>query len=135
MRLTESSSDLRASTCSAARLQPEQRRDGLEVVLDAVVDLLGEDAAHDRAPVLERDGRVVGDRLEQRRVVGRERRVAVADELADLPPLPAERKAHAMRAGAALRPRDLAVLEDERRPGRGRDSIVVFTIASSDSSR
>ena len=52
-----------------ARLQPEQRRDGLEVVLDAVVDLLGQDAAQRHAAVLERDGRVVGDRLQQRPVV------------------------------------------------------------------
>ena len=52
-----------------ARLQPQQRGDGLEVVLDPVVDLLGEHAAHHRAPVLERDGSVVRDRLEQGAVV------------------------------------------------------------------
>ena len=83
-----------------------------------MVDLLGEHAAHDRAPVLERDRRVVRDRLEQRLVVGGERRVAVAHELADLPALPAQRQAHRVRAGATLGPRDLPVLEDERRAGR-----------------
>ena len=100
------------------RLQAEERGDRLQVVLDAVVDLLGEHAAHDRPAVLERDRCVVRDRLEQRLVVGGERRVAVADELADLPPLPAQRHAHGVRAGAALGPRDLPVLEDERRAGR-----------------
>ena len=56
-------------------------------------------------------------------VLVRERRVAVADELADLPPLPAQRQPHVVGAGAALRPRDLAVLEHERGAGRvdGRD--------------
>ena len=68
----------------AARLQPQERRDRLQVVLDAVVDLLGEHAAHHRAPVLERDRRVVGDRGEQRALLVGERRVAVGDELADL---------------------------------------------------
>ena len=51
------------------RLQPQQRGDRLQVVLDAVVDLLGEHAAHHRAAVLERDRRVVRDRGEQRAVV------------------------------------------------------------------
>ena len=101
-----------------ARLQPQQRGDRLQVVLDAVVDLLREHAAHHRPPVLERDRRVVRDRLEQRLVVGRERRVAVADELADLPPLPAQRHAHGVRARTALGPRDLPVLEHERRTRR-----------------
>ena len=101
-----------------ARLQAQERRDRLQVVLHAVVDLLREHAAHDRAPVLERDRRVVRDRLEQRLVVGRERRVAVADELADLAALPAQRHADGVRAGATLRPRDLPVLEHERRAGR-----------------
>ena len=44
----------------------------------------------------------------------RERRVAIADELADLPPLPAQREPHGVGAGAAFRPRDLPVLEHER---------------------
>ena len=101
-----------------ARLQAEQRRDRLEVVLHAVVDLLREDAAHDRPAVLERDGGVVRDRLEQRLVVGGERRVAIADELADLTPLPAQRQAHGVRARATLGPRDLPVLEHERGAGR-----------------
>src|SRR4029079_2928508 len=64
--------------------------------------------------VLERDGRVVRDRLEERLVVGRERRVAVADELSALSSLPAQRHADGVRSRAALRPRDLSVLEDER---------------------
>ena len=101
-----------------ARLQPQQRRHGLQVVLDPVVDLLGEHAAHHRAAVLERDGGVVGDRLEQPAVLVREGRVAVADELADLPPLPAQRQADGVRAGPPLRPGDLAVLEHERGAGR-----------------
>ena len=82
--MTESSSAFRGSTSVGARLQPEQRRDGLEVVLDAVMDLLGEHAAHDRATVLERDRGVRRDRGEQRLLLVGERRVAVADELADL---------------------------------------------------
>jgi hypothetical protein len=101
-----------------ARLQAEQRRNGLQVVLDAMVDLLGEDAAHDSAPVLERNGGVMRDRLEQGAFVVRERRVAVGDELADHATLPAERRAHVVRAGASLGPRDAAVLEHERRTGR-----------------
>ena len=48
------------------RLDAQERGDRLEVVLDPVVDLLGEDAAHHRAPVLQRHRRVVRDRLEQR---------------------------------------------------------------------
>ena len=102
----------------AARLQAEQRGDRLQVVLDAVVDLLGEHAAHDRAPVLERHRRLVRDRGEQRGLLLGERRVAVADELADLPALPAQRQPDRVLAGAPLGPRDRAVLEHERRPGR-----------------
>ena len=72
IRLTESSSALRGSTPpGGARLQAQQRRDGLQVVLDAVVDLLGEHAAHHRAAVLERDGRVLRDRRQQLAVVRR----------------------------------------------------------------
>ena len=97
-----------------ARLQPQERGDRLEVVLDAVMDLLGEHAAHHRAAVLERDRGMVRDRLEELPVLVGERDVAVADELADLAPLPAQRQAHGVAAGAALRPRDLAVLEHER---------------------
>ena len=51
------------------RLQPQQRGDGLQVVLDTVMDLLGENAAHDGAPVLERDRRLLGDRREQLAIV------------------------------------------------------------------
>ena len=85
-----------------ARLQAQERGDGLEVVLDAVVDLLGEDAAHHRAAVLERDGGVVGDRLEQRPLLVGERRVAVGHELADLAPLPAQRRPDGVGTGARL---------------------------------
>ena len=68
--MTESSSALRESIVpGCARLQAQQRRHGLEVVLDAVVDLLGEHAAHHRAPVLERDRGLLGDRREQLAVV------------------------------------------------------------------
>ena len=59
----------RIDVLGVARLQPEQRRHGLQVVLDAVVDLLGEHAAHDRAPVLERDRGLLRDRGEQLAVV------------------------------------------------------------------
>jgi hypothetical protein len=86
---------LRAVDVLGARLQPEQRRDRLQVVLDAVVDLLGEHAAHDGAPVLERDRRVVRDRLEQRLVVGEN---GVSRSQTSSPiwrPLPAQRHAHA----------------------------------------
>ena len=55
----------RVDVLGVACLQAQQRGDGLQVVLDAMVDLLGEHAAHDRAPVLERDGRLLGDRGEQ----------------------------------------------------------------------
>ena len=44
----------------------------------------------------------------------RERRGAVGDELADLAAAPAQRLADRVRVGAALRPRDRAVLEHER---------------------
>ena len=117
--LTECSSASRGSTdVGGARLQPQQRRDGLQVVLDPVVDLLGEHATHHRSTVLERDGRVVRDRDEQLPIVVGERCVAVADELADLPAAPPQREALGVAAGAPLRPRDLPVLEHERRSRR-----------------
>ena len=100
------------------RLQPEQRGDGLQVVLHAVVDFLSEDAAHDRSPVLERDSCMVRDRLEQGLVVGRKLRVPIADELTDLPPLPAQREPNGVRARSTFRPCDLPVLEHECRPCR-----------------
>ena len=107
IRLTESSSALRESICRRrARLQAQERRDGLQVVLDAVVDLLGEHAAHHGTPVLERDGRVLRDRREQLAVVLGERRRAVGDELADLPAAPAQRLADRVRVGPALGPGD-----------------------------
>ena len=118
IRLTECSSASRGSTSRRVRLQAQQRRDRLEVVLHAVVDLLREHAAHDRAPVLERDGGVVRDRLEQRALLVGERDVLVRDELADLAALPPQRRAHGVRARAPLRPRDAAVLEHERRARR-----------------
>src|SRR5579859_4426944 len=83
-----------------------------------MVDLLGEHAAQYRTAVFEGDGSVMCDRLEQRTVVVGERRVAICDELADLPPAPTQRRAHGVRAGAAFRPRDPAVFEDERRTAR-----------------
>ena len=108
----------RVDLVRAGGLEPQQRGHGLEVVLDPVVDLLGEHAAQDRAPVLERDRRVVGDRGEQAALLGREGRVAVADELADAPALPAQREPDGVLARPALRPGDRAVLEDERRARR-----------------
>ena len=83
-----------------------------------MVDLLGEDAAQHRPPLLERDRRVIRDRREELPLVGREGRVPIADELADLPSLPAERQANGVPAGVPLGPRDLPVLEDERGAGR-----------------
>ena len=87
-----------------------------------MVDLLGEDAAHDRSPVLERDGGVVGNRGEERPLVRGEVRIAVADKLADLPPLPAQWHPHGKRAGLAFGPGDAAVFEHERRTG-GADGV------------
>jgi hypothetical protein len=116
MRLTESSSALRGS--ASAERACRRSSDGLQVVLHAVVDLLREHAPHDRPAVLERDGGVMCDRSEQRPLVFRERRVAIADELTDLPALPAERQAHRVRAGAPFRPGDVPVLEHERGAGR-----------------
>ena len=98
------------------RLQPQERGHGLQVVLDPVVDLLGEHAAQRHPPVLERDRRLARDRLQQLPVVVGERRVPVDDELADRPPAPAQRQAHGMRARAALRPGDASVLEHDRPP-------------------
>ena len=125
----------RVDLLAGARLKPQQRGDGLEVVLDPVVDLLGEDAAHHRPAVLERDRGVVRDRREQRALLLRERRVAVADELADRPALPAQRDPDRMRAG---RPSGQAMFPSSRTsaaPVAPTASIVVCTIASSDSSR
>src|SRR5687767_345755 len=77
------------------------------------MDLLSDDAAHDGAAMLERDGRLVRNRSEQSLLRIAERRVAVADELSDLPALPAQRQPDGVLAGAALGPRDGAVLENE----------------------
>ena len=136
MRFTECSSASRGVDVVRARLQAQQRRDGLQVVLHAMVDLLREHAAHDGPAVLERNGRVVRDRLEQRAVVVGERRVAIGDELADLAALPAERRAHGVLARArppATRSRPSS--STSAAPVACTASIVVFTIASSDSSR
>ncbi len=97
-----------------ARLQPQERRDRLEVVLHTMVDLLGKHAAHHGTAVLERNCGVVRDRLEQRAVVVGERKVAVGDELADLAPLPAKRCSHRVLPRLSFRPRDAAILENER---------------------
>ena len=61
---------------------------------------------------------MVRDRREERTLLVGERRVPVADELADLSALPAERDPDRKRARAALRPGDAAVLEHERGSGR-----------------
>ena len=66
-----------------------------------MVNLLGEDPAHDRAPVLERDRGVVRDGLQELAIVVGERRVAVADELADLTALPAQRQPNCVLPTAA----------------------------------
>ena len=83
-----------------------------------MVDLLREHAAHHRTAVLESDRGVVRDGGEQLAVLLRERRVSVADELPDLPAAPAQRQPLGERAGAAVGPGDLAVVEHERRAGR-----------------
>ena len=101
-----------------ARLDPQERRHRLEVVLHAVVDLLCEHPPHHGTAVLERNRRVMRNRLEQRAVLVGERGVAVCDELADLPALPAQRRAHRVPARPALGPCDATVLEDERGAGR-----------------
>ena len=83
-----------------------------------MVDLLREHAAHHRPSVLQRHGCVVRDRREQLPVRVGERRVAVADELADLAPAPAKRQPDGERARPAPGPRDVPVLEHDRRAGR-----------------
>ena len=119
----------------AARLEPQQRRDGLEVVLDPVVDLLGEDPAHDRPPVLQGDRGVVGDRGEQLPLLVGERRVAVGDELADLAPLPTQRRPHRELTGPPSGQAIFPSSSTSAAPVAETASIVVLTIASSDSSR
>ena len=119
-----------------ARLQPEQRGDGLQVVLDAMMDLLSEDTAKRHPPVLERHRRLVRDRIEQLAVVVGERGVAVDDELTDLrvrASAGASRTAcaPARPSGQAMRPSSSTTAAPVARS----DSTVVCTIASSDSSR
>src|ERR687897_3546734 len=98
----------RVDTVAGPGLEAKERGDGLEVVLDAVVDLLREDAAHDRASMLERDGGLVCDRREQRSLLSGERRVAVADELADLSAFPAEREPDGVGGWPPFGPGDVA---------------------------
>ena len=102
------------------RLQTKQRRDRLQVVLHAMVDLLREHASQHRPPVLERDGGVRRDRREQLAVELGERPVAIGDQLADLTPAPAQRLADRMGRRNALRPGDPAVVQHERGAGRVR---------------
>ena len=71
-RSTESSSARAGSPLAGA--QAQQRRDGLQVVLDAVVDLLGDQLAHHAAARLDGRRRLVRDRAEQRLLLGREAR-------------------------------------------------------------
>ena len=61
---------------------------------------------------------MVRDRGEQGLLLVGKRRVAVADELADLATLPPERQADRVLPGPPLRPGDLAVLEHQRGAGR-----------------
>src|SRR4029079_17555495 len=97
-----------------ASLEPQERGDRLEVVLDTMVDLLGERAAERHPPVLEGDRGLVRDRVEQLAVVVGERRVTVDDELADPAAPPAEREPDRVGAPPALRPGDPPVLEHDR---------------------
>ena len=86
----------RAGRVAAAGAQPQQRGDRLEVVLDAVVDLLGDQLAHHAAAGLDRRGRLVGDRPEQRPLLRREPAGPQADQRADGARLPHQR--HGQRA-------------------------------------
>src|SRR5437764_225564 len=61
---------------------------------------------------------VARDRREQRSLLLAERRVPVTDELADLTPLPPQRQPHRVRARTPPGPRDVSVLEHERRARR-----------------
>ncbi len=109
---------LRVDHAVGARLESQQRRNGLKVVLDAVVDLLGEHAPHYRAAVLERNGCLLRNRREQVTVVLGEGRSPVDDELPDLTAAPAQRLADRVRVRTPLGPGNLAVLEYERGAGR-----------------
>ena len=116
IRLTESPSAFCGSTFVGASLQPQERGDRLQVVLDAMVDLLGEHAAERHATVLERDGGLARDRLEQLAVVVGERRVAIDDELADRAAPPAQRQPH--RVGARPGPPATRSARPRARPRR-----------------
>jgi hypothetical protein len=122
----------RVDRAVGTRLEAQQRRDGLQVVLDAMVDLLGEHARITARPCSSATAACARSRRAAV-VVLRERRRAVGDELADCRP-PAQRLADRVRvrtppATRSCRPRY------ERGPVAESASIVVFTIASSDSSR
>ena len=69
-----------------------------------MVDLLSQHAAQHGAPVLQGNRRVARDRRQQRPVLLSEGRVTVADQLADLPALPAQLHANCMLPRTALRP-------------------------------
>ena len=72
MRFTLSRSAFSAAGPPAEpELQPQQRRHGLQVVLDPVVDLLGEQAAQRGAARLDRRGALVGDGRKQRELLRR----------------------------------------------------------------
>ena len=119
-----------------AGLQAEHRGDGLEVVLHAVVDLLGEHAAHDRAAVLERDRRVVSDRGEQRPLLVRERarrgrRRARRSGGPSSEAAAARRASPARPSGQTIRPSSRTIAA----PVAPTAPTVVSTIAASDSSR
>ena len=141
----------------ARRAQPQQRRHRLQVVLDAVVDLLGHDPAHHAAPGLHGRRGLVGDRLQQRPLLAREAPPAGlgADERADAPRLPDQRHRHAAgrvdavrrrrppraprrpgpRARSAARPSPRSARPARARSSwRGPRSAAVCTIASSASS-
>ena len=100
-----------------------------------MVDLLGHDSAHDRAPVLERHSRMPRDRGEEALLLGDERRVAVADELADCPAAPAQRKPDRVRACTSSGQAIVPSSSTSAAPVASTAAIVVFTIASSDSYR
>ena len=118
MRFTESPSAFLGSTPFGACLQPEQGGDGLQVVLDPVMDLLSKDPAKSHPAVLERHRRLVRDRIEQLAIVVVERGVAIDDELADLASAPAQGQSNRVLSRPPFGPGDAAVLEHNRGPGR-----------------
>ena len=118
MRLTESSSALRGSVSAEWACRAQERRDRLKVVLDAVVDLLREHAAHHRAAVLERDGCVVAIDVSSARssAVKGVSRSKTSSPICRRFQRSGSRTACA--PGASFGPGDVAVLEHERGTGR-----------------